>query len=114
MGLSRTFLPGNSNNEADHGVHETGTFAEPVHIAAGTVWNVGRARLTTVMTRIAMMAPITTTPAILSTAEPMWFGRSGGSTLLRTTRLPLAPRIPSSPSTALFQRWMADQAVDVT
>jgi hypothetical protein len=24
-----------------------------------------------------MMAPITTTPAILSTAEPMWAGRSG-------------------------------------
>ena len=36
MGSSRTFLPGNTNNEADHTVHETGTVAEPVHIAAGS------------------------------------------------------------------------------
>src|SRR3954470_16155559 len=41
-----------------------------------TVWNVGRATLTTVMSRIDMMAPITTTPAIFRTAASMWSGRS--------------------------------------
>ena len=42
-----------------------------------TVWNVGRATLTTVMSRIVMIAPSTTTPAILRTAPSMWSGYSG-------------------------------------
>ena len=47
-----------------------------------TVWNVGSATLTTVMSRIDMIAPMTTTPAIFRTAASMWSGRSGRSTLL--------------------------------
>src|SRR6478735_5499421 len=47
-----------------------------------SVWNVGRATLTTVMSRMDMIAPITTTPAIFRTAPSMWSGRSGSSTLL--------------------------------
>ena len=41
-----------------------------------TVWNVGSATLTTVMSRMDMMAPITTTPAIFRTAASIWSGRS--------------------------------------
>ena len=47
-----------------------------------TVWNVGSATLTTVMSRIDMMAPSTTTPAIFRTARSMWSGSSGRSTVL--------------------------------
>ena len=44
-----------------------------------TVWNVGSATLTTVMSRIVMIAPSTTTPAILRTAPSMWSGYSGAT-----------------------------------
>jgi hypothetical protein len=39
-----------------------------------TVWKVGSATLTTVMSRMVMIAPSTTTPAIFSTAPSMWSG----------------------------------------
>jgi hypothetical protein len=42
--------------------------ATSAYVASNSVWNVGRATLTTVMSRIDMMAPRTTTPAIFSTA----------------------------------------------
>jgi hypothetical protein len=37
-------------------------------VASNSVWKVGSAMLTTVMSRIDMIAPRTTTPAILRTA----------------------------------------------
>src|SRR6478609_8146437 len=37
------------------------------YVASKTVWKVGSATLTTVVSRIDMMAPSTTTPAIFST-----------------------------------------------
>ena len=46
-------------------------------LSAKTIWKVGRAMLTTVMSRIDMIAPSTTTPAILSTAASMVAGYSG-------------------------------------
>ena len=59
-----------------------------------TVWNVGRATLTTVMSRMDMMAPITTTPAIFRTAASMWSGSSGRTTLLSDDMvLLLRPRL---------------------
>jgi hypothetical protein len=42
--------------------------------AANTFWNVGRATLTTVMSRIDMIAPRTTTPATLRTAASIFSG----------------------------------------
>ena len=45
-------------------------------VASNSVWNVGSATLTTVMSRIDMIAPSTTTPAILSTAPSSLSGYS--------------------------------------
>src|SRR5829696_1335611 len=42
--------------------------ATSAYVASNSVWKVGSATLTTVMSRIDMMAPSTTTPAILRTA----------------------------------------------
>src|SRR6478609_10853612 len=44
-----------------------------------TTWKVGSATLTTVMSRIDMMAPSTTTPAILRTAPSILSGYTGGA-----------------------------------
>ncbi len=62
-----------------------------------SVWNVGSATLTTVMSRIDMIAPSTTTPAIFSTAASMWSGRSTGVTLLSEDIAVLLPQNPVSP-----------------
>ena len=43
-------------------------------LSANTVWKVGRAMLTTVMSRIDMIAPSTTTPAILRTGPSILSG----------------------------------------
>src|SRR6478672_4156234 len=62
--------------------HATVEYAIGCATEPNAVWNVGRATLTTVMSRMDMMAPMTTTPAIFRTAASMWSGRSGAAALL--------------------------------
>ena len=58
-------------------VHATVEYGSGSSMPVKAVWNVGRATLTTVMSRIVMIAPSTTTPAILRTAPSMLSGYSG-------------------------------------
>jgi hypothetical protein len=48
--------------------------ATSAYVASKMVWKVGSATLTTVMSRIDMIAPSTTTPAIFSTAPSSLLG----------------------------------------
>ncbi len=57
-------------------VHATVEYASGVPSLANDVWNVRSATLTTVMSRIDMIAPSTTTPATLSTAASIFSGYS--------------------------------------
>jgi hypothetical protein len=58
-------------------VHATCEYAIGWSTLPKTVWNVGSATLTTVMSRIDMIAPRTTTPAIFRTAASILSGYSG-------------------------------------
>src|SRR6478609_994148 len=60
-------------------VHATVEYGSGWPGSPKTTWKVGRATLTTVMSRIDMMAPRTTTPAILSTAPSILSGYTGGA-----------------------------------
>ena len=56
-------------------------------LTPNTVWNVGSATLTTVVSRIAMMAPRTTTPEIFSTSLSSLSECGGGA----GTEMPAEP-----------------------
>jgi hypothetical protein len=62
-------------------VHATCEYAMGSSAVPKTVWKVGRATLTTVMSRIDMIAPRTTTPATLRTAASIFSGYVGASSL---------------------------------
>src|SRR3954470_20814275 len=60
-------------------VHATWEYGIGLSTVPNTIWNVGNATLTTVMSRIDMIAPSTTTPAILRTAASIFSGYAGGA-----------------------------------
>ena len=66
-------------------VHATVEYAIGLSTLVKAVWNVGNATLTTVMSRIDITAPSTTTPATLRTAPSMLSGYSGASVVVIPT-----------------------------
>src|SRR6478609_11483777 len=61
------------------------------YVASKTVWKVGSATLTTVVSRIDMMAPRTTTPAIFSTPESSLSPAPGGPVVVAGVVIRVAP-----------------------
>src|SRR3954447_2005331 len=60
--------------------------ATSAYVASNTVWNVGSATLTTVMSRIDMIAPRTTTPATLRTAASSFVSAGAAGVALTSPR----------------------------